>query len=202
MAKKLSLANIQSLRKQALRHMDEEAISARHTSDRQMVLTLLNDALAAEIICVLRYRRHYFLTKDVQLKSIPDEFLIHANEEQWHVDQLAERIAQLGGEPELVTHSVFITRCTEQVGEDETLVKMIQEDLLAERKSINNYRGIIQSIGDQDFTTRRMLEGILALEEEHADELAELMESLLEELKKETWLGDQNNFKKRLGTGR
>jgi bacterioferritin len=202
MAKKLSPANIQSLRKQALRHMDEEAISAKHSSDRQRVLTLLNDALAAEIVCVSRYRRHYFLTKDVQIKSIADEFLIHANEEQWHVDQLAERIAQLGGEPEQVTHSVIITRCPEPEGEDESLVKMIHEDLLAERKSIDNYRGIIHSIGDQDFTTRRMLEGILALEEEHADELEELLEGLSEELKNETWSGDQNNFKKRLGTDR
>jgi bacterioferritin len=191
MPKKLSLANIQSLRKQALRHIDEDAFFASYTADRQMVLKLLNDALATEIVCVLRYRRHHFLTKDVQSKSIADEFLIHTNEEQWHADQLAERIAQLGGEPELVTNSVITTCCSEQQredeSEDESLVSMIQKDLLAERNSIDNYRDIIQSIGHQDFTTRRMLEGILTLEEEHADELAELLEDLPEDLKKETW---------------
>lgn len=102
----------------------------------------------------------------------------------------------MGGKPEWVTNSVITTRCPEQQGEDESLVSMIQEDLLAERNSIDNYRDIIQFIGDQDFTTRRMLEGILTLEQEHADELTELLEGLPEELKKETWGGDQNNFKK------
>ncbi|CAA9892460.1 Bacterioferritin (Cytochrome b1) [Candidatus Methylobacter favarea] len=190
MSKKLSLANIHSLRKQALHHIDEDALAFSYNADRQRVLKLLNDALAAQLLCVLRYRRHYSLSKDVQLKTIAEEFLVHANEEQWHADQLAERIAQLGGEPELATEAMIITECSAQAREDESLVSMLQEDLLAERNSIANYRRLIHSVGERDYPTRRMLEGILVLEEEHADELEELLESLPEELKKDTWRGD------------
>ncbi|MDD5578531.1 MAG: ferritin-like domain-containing protein [Methylobacter sp.] len=195
MLKKLALANIQSLRKQALRHVDEDAFSIKCTVDRQRVLKLLNEVLAIEITGVLRYRRHYALTKDIQSKSIADEFLIHANEEQWHADQLAERIGQLGGEPELVT-SVITPYCQEQQDENASLEVMIQQDLRAQQTSIDRYRDLIEFIGDHDFITRRMLEGILILKEEHVDELAELLESLPEERRKEAWDSDQTNFKK------
>ncbi len=176
------LTDVQTLRKQARQHIDEGAVTAGYTADREIVLGLLNDALATEMVCVLRYRRHHFMAKGIHAKGIADEFMVHANEEQGHADELAERIVQLGGEPDFSPTSLATRSHAEYVAGD-TLVDMIKEDLVAERIAIDSYRDIIQYIGNYDSTTRRMLEGILAVEEKHADELADLLEELPAEWK-------------------
>jgi bacterioferritin len=152
----------------ARQHIDEGAVTAGYGADRKTVLKLLNDALATEIVCVLRYRRHHFMAKGIQAKSIADEFLIHANEEQGHADAIADRIVQLGGEPDFALESLVGRSHAEYVA-GESLVGMIKEDLVAERIAIDSYRDIIRYLGTQDSTTKRMLESILAVEEEHAD---------------------------------
>jgi bacterioferritin len=139
-----------------------------------MVLELLNNALATEIVCVLRYRRHHFMAGGIHSKSVADEFLVHSNQEQGHADQLAERIVQLGGEPDF-SPSRLVSRSHAEYVEGTTLLDMIKEDLVAERIAIDSYRVIILYIGDDDPTTRRLLESILAVEEEHADELSDLL---------------------------
>jgi bacterioferritin len=171
------LIDIPTLRKRARQHIDEGAVTSSYKGDRAMVLKLLNDSLATEIVCVLRYRRHHFMAKGIQSKSIADEFLAHSNEEQGHADQLAERIVQLGGEPDFSPASLTIRSHAEYV-EGVTLLDMIKENLIAERIAIDSYRDIIQYLGDKDSTTRRMLESILATEEEHADELADLVQGV------------------------
>lgn len=169
--------DVSTLRKRARQHIQEGAVTSGYNADRTMVLKLLNDSLATEIICVLRYRRHHFMAKGIQSKSIADEFLAHSNEEQGHADQLAERIVQLGGEPDFSPAGLVLRSHAEYV-EGTTLIDMIKENLIAERIAIDSYRGIIQYLGDKDPTTRRMLESILAMEEEHADELADLVQDV------------------------
>ena len=181
------LTDVQTLRKQARQHIDEGAVTAGYTADREIVLGLLNDALATEMVCVLRYRRHHFMAKGIHAKGIADEFMVHANEEQGHADELAERIVQLGGEPDFSPTSLATRSHAEYVAGD-TLVDMIKENLVAERIAIDSYRDIIQYIGNHDSTTRRMLEGILAVEEKHADELADLLEELPTEWKQKITL--------------
>jgi len=171
---KASITDVQTLRRQARQHIDKGAVTAGYTADRVTVLKLLNDALATEIVCMLRYRRHHFMAKGIQSKSVADEFLIHSNEEQGHADQIAERIVQLGGEPDLAPQGLANRSHAEYVAGD-SLADMIKEDLVAERIAIDSYRDAIQYLGDQDPTTRRMLEAILAVEEQHADELADLL---------------------------
>jgi len=177
MTKKPFLTDVQTLRKQARQHIEEGAVTAGYGADRETVLKLLNDALATEIVCVLRYRRHHFMAKGIQSKSIADEFLVHANEEQGHADQLAERIVQLGGEPDFAPNGLVSRSHSEYVTGD-SLLDMIKENLVAERIAIDSYREMIQYLGEQDPTTGRMLEGILAVEEQHADELADLLQGL------------------------
>jgi len=169
------LTDVQALRKRARQHIDEGAVTFGYSADRETVLKLLNDSLATEIVCVLRYRRHHFMAKGIQSKGIADEFLAHSNEEQGHADQLAERIVQLGGEPDLSPEGL-VSRSHAEYVEGATLLDMIKEDLIAERIAIDSYRDIIQYLGDKDPTTRRMLESILAVEEQHADELADLLQ--------------------------
>lgn len=180
MTEKHYLTDVQTLRKQARQHIDDGAVTAGYTADAQMVIKLLNDALATELVCVLRYRRHYFMAQGIQSKSIADEFLVHANEEQGHADQIARRIVQLGGEPDFSPDSLSGRSHAEYV-EGDSLVDMIKEDLVAERIAIDSYREMIQYLGDSDPTTRTMLEGILAVEEEHADELADLLQGRMAE---------------------
>jgi bacterioferritin len=175
MDKKAALTDVQTLRKRARLHIDEGAVTAGYDADRKTVLKLLNDALATEILCVLRYRRHHFMAKGIDAKSVADEFLAHSNEEQGHADLLAERIVQLGGEPDFSPDSLSSRSHAEYV-EGESLVGMIKEDLVAERIAIESYRDMIQYLGDKDSTTRRMLETILAVEEEHADDLSALLD--------------------------
>lgn len=177
MTKKSTLTDVKTLRKQARQRIEEGAVTSGYSADRKAVLKMLNDALATEIVCVLRYRRHHFMAKGIESKSIADEFMLHSNEEQGHADLLAERIVQLGGEPDFSPDSLSSRSHAEYI-EADTLVKMIREDLIAERIAIDSYREMIQYVGDQDPTTRRMLEAILAVEEGHAEELADLLGDL------------------------
>ena len=177
MSKEPFLTDVQTLRKRARQHIDEGAVTAGYNANREIVLKLLNDSLATEIVCVLRYRRHHFMAKGIHSKSVADEFLVHSNEEQGHADQIAERIVQLGGEPNFSPDGLLSRSHAEYVP-GESLVDMIKEDLVAERIAIDSYRDIIQYLGDKDPTTRRMMESILAVEEEHADDMADLLEGL------------------------
>ena len=148
------LTDVQTLRKRARQHIDEGAITSGYSADRETVLKQLNAALATELVCVLRYRRHHFMAKGIQSKSIADEFLVHSNEEQGHADLVAERIVQLGGEPDFSPEGLASRSHAEYV-EGATLIDMIKEDLVAERIAIDSYRGFIQYLGDKDPTTRR-----------------------------------------------
>jgi len=175
MAAKPFLSDIQTLRQRAREHIAQGAVTDSYKADRATVLKLLNEALATEIVCVLRYKAHHYLASGINAKSVAAEFLEHANEEQEHADLLAERITQLDGQPNFSpeglstrSHSEFV------VGDD--LASMIEENLVAERIAIDSYREMIDYIGNDDSTTRRVLEGILAVEEEHAEDMKTLME--------------------------
>jgi bacterioferritin len=171
------LTDVATLRRNARRHIEEGAVTAGYSADRQEVLQLLNDALATEIVCVLRYRRHYFMARGIDSKSTADEFLAHSNEELSHADLISERIVQLGGEPDLAPDGLSQRSHAEYVATS-SLVDMIKENLVAERIAIDSYRELIQYLGDRDPTTTRMLKEILAVEEEHADELSDLLVGL------------------------
>jgi len=172
-----ALTDRQTLRAQARRNIEEGAVTEGYAADRAEVLRLLNAALATELVCVLRYRRHYFMARGLASKSIADEFLAHSNEEQQHADQIAERIVQLGGEPDFAPDGLTSRSHAEYVPAN-SLVEMIREDLVAERIAIDSYRELIQYIDHADPTTSRMLKNILAVEEEHAEELSDLLVGL------------------------
>ena len=175
MSDSAAMTDVQTLRQRARQHVEEGAVTAGYNADRKTVLKLLNDALATEIVCVLRYRRHYFMARGIHSQAVAEEFLAHSNEEQGHADQIAERIVQLGGEPNFSPEGL-VSRSHAEYVEGTTLGDMIKEDLVAERIAIDSYRDFIQYLGDQDSTTRRLMEEILATEEEHADELADLLQ--------------------------
>ncbi|MDB5800832.1 MAG: rubrerythrin family protein [Rhodocyclales bacterium] len=164
-----------AVRRRAREHIDDGAVTSGYHADRDAVVQQLNEALATELVCVLRYRRHHFMAKGIHSKSVADEFLEHSNEEQGHADEIAARIIQLGGAPEFNPDRLTGLSHAEYV-ECSSLGEMIKENLVAERIAIDSYRGLIQSLGDQDPTTRRMLESILAVEEEHADDMADLLQ--------------------------
>ena len=171
------LSDIQTLRKRAREHIAQGAVTPGYTADRSVVLRLLNEALATEIICVLRYKRHYFMAQGIHAEGVAAEFLEHANDEQQHADQIAARITQLGGEPDFSPDGLA-TRSHAEYVEGDTLEDMIKEDLIAERIAIDSYREMITYLAEADSTSRRMLEEILAKEEEHADDLANLLQDL------------------------
>lgn len=175
MAKQSFLTDIKTLRQRARKHIEQGAMTPGYKADRDTVVRLLNEALATEIVCVLRYKRHYFMASGINADSVAAEFLQHANEEQAHADQIAQRIVQLGGAPDFSPDGL-LTRSHAEYVEGESLVDMITEDLVAERIAIDSYREMIEYLGSNDTTTRRMLEGILAMEEEHADDLVSLLE--------------------------
>ena len=175
MAKKAFLTDIKTLRKRAREHIEKGAITQGYKADRKVVIDILNEALATEIVCVLRYRRHHFMAAGINADSVAAEFLTHANEEQAHADQIAQRIVQIGGEPNFSPEGLA-TRSHAEYVEGENLIDMIRENLVAERIAIDSYREMIDYLGNNDITTRRMLEGILAMEEEHADDLVGLLE--------------------------
>jgi bacterioferritin len=171
------LSDIKTLRERARKHIEQGAVTENYKADRPTVIRILNEALATEIVCVLRYKSHYFMAKGIHAQSVAEEFLQHANEEQGHADQLAERITQLGGSPNLSPEGM-LTRSHSEYREGDTLVDMIKEDLVAERIAIESYSEIVRYLGNDDVTSRRMMEGILAVEEEHADDLAKLLATL------------------------
>jgi bacterioferritin len=171
------LSDIQTLRRRAREHIAQGAVTPGYHADRDVVLRLLNEALATEIICTLRYRRHYFMAKGIHAEGVAAEFLEHATDEQQHADQIAARIVQLGGAPDFSPNGLA-TRSHAEYVEGDTLEDMIKEDLIAERIAIDSYREIIAYLGDADPTSRRLMEEILAKEEEHADDLANLLEDL------------------------
>jgi bacterioferritin len=177
MANKPFLTDIKTLRKRARQHIEQGAVTLGYKGNRNTVIKLLNEALATEIVCILRYRRHHFMAAGINATSVAQEFLQHANEEQMHADQIAQRIVQLGGEPNFSPEGL-LTRSHAEYVEGETLIDMIKEDLVAERIAIDSYREMIVYLSNDDPTTRRMMEGILAMEEEHADDLVSLLEEL------------------------
>lgn len=170
-------SDVQSERLRARQNLEQGAVTSRYSAHLVTALKRLNDALATELVCVLRYRRHHFMARGIHSQAVAAEFLVHSNEEQAHADQLAGRIVQLGGEPDFSPHNL-IGRSHAEYVEAATLVEMITENLVAERIAIDSYRDFIQYIGDQDPTTRRLLESILAVEEAHADELAALQQEI------------------------
>src|SRR5579859_4360704 len=174
MSEKPFLTDVQELRRRARKHIEEGAVTEGYRANRDTVIKLLNEALATEIVCVLRYKRHYFMAQGIQADPIAAEFLTHANEEQGHADQLAGRIIQLGGAPNFNPDGM-LSRSHSEYKEGTTLVDMIKEDLVAERIAIDSYTEMIRYMGEDDITTRRILEGILAVEEEHADDLASFL---------------------------
>jgi bacterioferritin len=174
-ADKPFLTDIKTLRERARKHIENGAVTEGYNADRDTVVKLLNEALATEIVCVLRYKRHYFMATGIHAESVAAEFLQHATDEQGHADQIAQRIVQLGGEPNFSPEGL-LTRSHAEYVEGETLNEMIKEDLVAERIAIDSYREMINYLGNNDPTTRRMMEGILAMEEEHADDLVNLLE--------------------------
>ena len=177
MADKPFLTDIQTLRERARQHIENGAVTEGYKADRETVVKLLNEALATEIVCVLRYKRHYFMATGIHAEGVAAEFLEHANDEQGHADQIAQRIVQLQGEPNFNPEGLLMRSHAEYV-EGTSLTEMIKEDLVAERIAIDSYREMIKYFGSDDPTSRRMLEGILAVEEEHADDLVSLLENM------------------------
>jgi bacterioferritin len=175
MTDKPFLTDVKTLRARARQHIEQGAVTPGYRADRDKVVQILNEALATEIVCVLRYKRHFFMASGINAQSVAPEFLQHANEEQTHADQIAQRIVQLGGEPNFSPEGL-LTRSHSEYAEGDSLIDMIKEDLVAERVAIDSYREIIGYLANNDPTTRRMLEGILAMEEEHAEDLVSLLE--------------------------
>ena len=177
MADQPFVTDIQTLRTRARQHIERGAVTPGYRANRETVIKILNEALATEIVCVLRYKRHFFMATGINAQSVAQEFLQHATEEQTHADQIAQRIVQLGGEPNFSPEGLT-TRSHSEYVEGKSLIDMIKEDLVAERIAIDSYRDMIHYFGNDDPTTRRLMETILAMEEEHADDLASLLEEL------------------------
>lgn len=172
-----ALSDIQTLRKRARKNIEEGAVTKGYAADRDMVIKLLNEALATELVCVLRYKRHFFMAKGIHSDPVKAEFLAHANEEMTHADRLAKRIVELGGEPNFSPDGLSERSHAEYV-KGGTLKSMIKENLIAERIAIESYREMVVYLADNDPTTQRMLKELLTVEEEHADDLASLLEDL------------------------
>ncbi len=171
------LSDVETLRRRANIDVEQGAVTAGYSADRTKVVKLLNDALATELVCVMRYRRHHFMATGIHSKAVADEFLEHSNEELGHADALAKRIVQLGGEPNFNPDELTKNSHAEYI-ECETLAEMIKENVVAERIAIDSYREFIRYLGFDDPTTSQMLKKILAVEEDHADELADFMVSM------------------------
>jgi len=168
------ISNIEQIRQQARKKIEDGALTPDYQLNPEEAISILNEALATEIVCTLRYRFHYFMATGIHSGPAAEEFLEHAKEEQEHADRIAERIKQLGGKPEMNPAIVAQTSHTD-FAEGATLSDMLKEDLIAERIAIETYREMIRYFGEKDPTSRRMLEDILAVEEEHADDLADLL---------------------------
>jgi bacterioferritin len=175
---KAFLSDLKALRARASQQIMKGAMTPSFPeADRKAIADLLNTALATELVCVLRYKRHYFVAHGIRAKFVSAEFLEHANEEQAHADQIAERIVQLGEDPDL-NPATLLSRSHAEYDESTSLRRMLEADLIAERIAIESYREMINFIGPRDPTSRRLLESILAQEEEHAEDLVDLLEDL------------------------
>jgi len=168
------LSDIQTIRQRAREHIEKGAVTPSYGSDRETIIRLLNEALATEIVCVLRYKRHFYMASGINAPAAAAEFQQHATDEQGHADQLAARIVQLGGQPNFSPEGLS-TRSHAEYVEGATLADMIREDAVAERIAIESYTEMARYVGEGDPTTRRLLESILAVEEEHADDLVTLL---------------------------
>ena len=168
------MTDIKTIRERARREIQEGAVTQDYSLNKEQAVKILNEALATEIVCVLRYRFHYFMASGIHKEGAAAEFLEHSNEEQRHADMIAERIKQLGGKPEMNPAVVANASHSEYV-EGTSLEDMLREDLVAERIAIQTYREMVKFFGEQDPTSRRMMEEILAVEEEHADDIADLL---------------------------
>ncbi|KJK17874.1 bacterioferritin [Pseudomonas sp. NPDC087612] len=173
----VELTDVKTLRERARQHVEQGAVTEGYSADREKILRLLNESLATEWVCALRYKRHYYMASGIKASVAADEFLEHATQELQHADKLAERIVQLGGEPDLNPDNLSKNSHAQYVAGN-NLKEMVLEDLIAERIAIDSYREIIQYIGESDPTTRRIFEDILAQEEEHADDMADLLQGL------------------------
>jgi bacterioferritin len=171
------LSDVQELRRRARKHIHDGAITEGYHADRKKVIDVLNQALATEIVCILRYKRHYFMATGIHANAVAAEFLEHANDEQGHADRIAQRITQLDGAPDFNPEGLA-TRSHSEYKPGKTLVDMIKEDLVAERIAIESYGEIVRFLGEGDITSRRMMEEILADEEDHADDLKNLLATL------------------------
>jgi bacterioferritin len=178
------VSDVQELRRRARQHMEEGAVTSAYTADKDTVIRILNEVLATEIVCVLRYKRHYYMATGIHSQAVAEEFLEHANEEQAHADLAAERITQLGGEPNFNPEGLTM-RSHSEYAEGKTLLDMVREDLVAERIAVESYTEIIRYLGSDDPTTRRMIEKIMAKEEEHADDMKTILENLGEKFQPE-----------------
>jgi len=175
------LTDIQEIRRRARQHIERGAVTEGYRGDVETVVRVLNEALATEIVCVLRYRNHHYMASGIHSQAVAQEFLEHSNEEQQHADLIAARIVQLNGTPNFNPEGL-LTRSHSEYTTGDTLVEMIQEDLVAERIAVESYSEIIRYLGDNDPTSRRMMEEVLAKEEEHAEDLKTLLERLGKEV--------------------
>lgn len=171
------LTDIETLRARARANIERGPITDAYGADRERVIEVLNEALATELVCVLRYKRHYFTATGLNAAPVAAEFLQHANEEQVHADQIALRITQLQGSPNFDPEGLA-TRSHAEYDDSSALLDMVREDLIAERIAIESYSEIIEWLGTKDSTTRRMLEDILSMEEEHANDLLSILEDM------------------------
>ncbi len=174
------LSDLEEIRRRARSQIEKGAVTGGYKADRETVVRILNEALATELVCVLRYKRHHYMASGIHSQAVAQEFLEHANEEQGHADQIAARIVQLDGAPNFSPEGL-LTRSHSEYVEGETLVDMIREDLVAERVAIESYSEIIRYLENNDPTSRRLMEEILAKEEEHADDMKTLLEIVQQE---------------------
>ncbi len=170
-------SDLDTLRRNAREHIDKGPITDAYGADLDRVLGVLNEVLATELVCVLRYKRHYFTAEGLNSGPVAQEFLQHATEEQGHADLVARRIVQLQGEPDF-NPATLVARSHAEYVPGNDLIDMIREDLVAERIAIASYAEIVRWLGNNDTTTRRMIEDILAVEEEHADDLLTLLKQI------------------------
>ena len=171
------LTDVETLRKRARENIEQGAVTESYGADRKRVIDVLNSVLATELVCVLRYKRHFFTAQGINAASVAEEFKQHADEEQGHADKVAERIVQLGGDPDFSPQGLA-TRSHSEYDDSSDLLAMVREDLVAERVAIESYQEIVRWIGNDDPTTRRVIEEILAVEEEHAEDLVSILQNI------------------------
>jgi len=171
------ISDVTVIRQRARENLEDGAVTSSYPEDKDAIVALLNVALATELVCVLRYRRHHYVSRGIRAKTVATEFLEHSQQEQVHADQLAERIVQLGADPDF-NPAHLAARSHAEYHEGTKLGDMVRADLIAERVAIDSYREMIAYVGDRDSTTRRLLESILAMEEQHADDLVDMLRDL------------------------